>query len=190
MIIGSVYRHHTTVQSFLDTFFRKALQFITKSQKTCIIGGDFNIDLIQYGYNKKIYDFYDELSTHSFRPLILQPSRVTPKNRTLIDNIYVNDLSSFSSGENLTTYISDHFGKISQIDIFQSAQGEKKTRFGRNWHLLTKMNLKKNLTNLLGIMWHPPKKTLTRACQNILQCHFTVILRWQKNRIFIKNPKY
>ena len=77
VIVGSIYTHHTTVQSFLDTFFRKALQFITKSKKTCILACDFNVDLIQYGDNKNIDDFYDELSTHSFRPLILQPSRVT-----------------------------------------------------------------------------------------------------------------
>ena len=77
VIIGSIYRHHSTVQSFMDTFFLKTLQFITKSKKTCILSGDFNVDLIQYGDNKKIDDFYDELSSHSFRPLILQPSRVT-----------------------------------------------------------------------------------------------------------------
>ena len=133
MIIGSIYRHHTTVQSFLDTFFRKTLQFITK--KKCIFTGDSNVDLIQYGDYKKIYDFYDELSTHSFRPLILQPSRVTTKTRTLIDNIYVNDLSSFLTGGNLTTSISDHFGQFAQIDIFQGAQREQKSKFGRNWRI-------------------------------------------------------
>ena len=74
---------------------------------------------------KKIDDFYDERSTHSFRPLILQPSRVTTKTRTLIDNIYVNDLSSFSTGEKLTS-ISDHFGQFAQIDLFQSAKNKLK----------------------------------------------------------------
>ena len=33
VIIGAIYRHHSTKQSFLDTFFLKALQFITKSKK-------------------------------------------------------------------------------------------------------------------------------------------------------------
>ena len=77
VIIGSIYRHHSTVQSFLDTFFLKALQFITKSKKTRILAGDFNVDLIHNGGNKKIDEFYDKLSSHSFRPFILQPSRVT-----------------------------------------------------------------------------------------------------------------
>ena len=30
VIVWSIYRLHTTVESFLDTFFRKALNFITK----------------------------------------------------------------------------------------------------------------------------------------------------------------
>ena len=94
---------------------------------------------------KKVDEFYYELSTHSFRPLILQSSRVTQNTRTLIDNIYVNDLSSFSSGGNLTTSISDHFGQFAQLDIFKSAQREKKTRFGRNWHIFNKTEFKEEL---------------------------------------------
>ena len=145
MIIGSIYRHHTTVQSFLDTFFRKTQQFIMKTKKTCFLAGDFNVDLIKYGDNKKIDDFYDELSSHSFRPLILQLSRVTTKTRTLIDNIYVNDLSSFSSGGNLTTSISVHFGQFAQIDIFQSAPREQKSKFGRNWRIFNKNEFNEEL---------------------------------------------
>ena len=147
VIIGSVYRHHTSVQSFLYIFFRKALQFITKSKTTCIIARDFNVNLIQYGDNKKIDDFYDELSTHNFRPHILQPSRVTQKTCSLIDNIYINDLSSFSSGGNLTTSISDNIGQFAQLDIFQSVQGEKKTRFGRNLCIINKNEFKEELEN-------------------------------------------
>ena len=75
----------------------------------------------------------------------MQPSRVTPKTRTLIDNIYINDLSSFSSGGNLTTSIYDHFGQFAQIDIFRSAQRENKTRFGRNWRIFNKNEFKEEL---------------------------------------------
>ena len=94
---------------------------------------------------KKIGDFNDELSTHSFRPLILQPSRVTTKTRTLIDNIYVNELSSFWSGGNHTSSISDYFGQFAQIDIFQSAQREHKSKFGRNWRIFNKNEFKNEL---------------------------------------------
>ena len=89
--------------------------------------------------------FMMNMNSHSFRPLILQPSRVTPKTRTLIDNIYVNDLSSFSSGGNLTTSISDNFGQFAQLDIFKSAQKENKTAFGRNWRVFNKNEFKEEL---------------------------------------------
>ena len=75
----------------------------------------------------------------------MQPSRVTAKTRNLIDNIYVNDLSSFSPGGNLTTSISDHFGQFAQIDIFQSAQREQKCKFGRNWRIFNKNEFKEEL---------------------------------------------
>ena len=117
VIIGTIYRHHTPVHSFIDTFFRKTLQTITKSKKKCILAGDFNVDLIQYSDNKIVEEFYDEISSHSFRPLILQPTRVTSKSLSLIDNIFTNDIISHSSGGNLTTSISDHFSQFTQIDI-------------------------------------------------------------------------
>ena len=45
---------------------------------------------------------------------------------------------SFSSGGNLTTSISDHFGQFAQLDIFRSVQREKKNRFGGNWRVFNK----------------------------------------------------
>ena len=138
VIVGSIYRHHTAVQLFIDTFFQKALQFITKTKKTCVLAGDFNVDLIKYGDNCKIDVFYDELSSHTFRPLILQPTRVTSKTRSLIDNIFTNDLSCLSSGGNLTTSISDHFCQFAQIDVFDREQEKKITKFGRNWRIFNK----------------------------------------------------
>ena len=45
--------------------------------------GDFNVDLIKYASETNTGDFYDLLCPHSFRPLILQPTRVTSKTATL-----------------------------------------------------------------------------------------------------------
>ena len=56
----------------------------------CALLGDFNIDLINYNSHTGVSDFYDHMSTHGFRPLILQPTRVTSTSATLIDNIFIN----------------------------------------------------------------------------------------------------
>ncbi len=113
MIVGTIYRHHSQIKTFIDTYLRKTLELFTKSKKKCIFAGDFNVDLIKYG-NIPVNDaFYDELSSHSFRPLILQPTRVTSRSFTLIDNIFTNDLTCFSTGVNMITSISDHFSQFS-----------------------------------------------------------------------------
>ena len=76
VIIGCIYRHHTPVSDFLETFLNDTLKTITKSKKICALLGDFNLDLIKYGTNSSVESFYDIVSTHGFRPLILQPTRV------------------------------------------------------------------------------------------------------------------
>ena len=55
--------------------------------------GDFNIDLAKYSSHAQTSEFYDLLSSHGYRPLILQPTRVTSTSATLIDNIFINDMS-------------------------------------------------------------------------------------------------
>ena len=145
VLIGTMYRHHSPVQTFIDTFFRKTLQFITKSKTKCIFAGDFNVDLIKYGENKLVEDFYDELSSHGFRPLILQPTRVASASLSLIDNIFTNDITSHASGGNLTTSISDHFCQFSQLDIFDNIYLKKQTKYGRNWRIFNKNEFKDEL---------------------------------------------
>ena len=39
--------------------------------------GDFNVDLLKYETDTQSSDFFDLLSSFNFRPLILQPTRVT-----------------------------------------------------------------------------------------------------------------
>ena len=52
--------------------------------------------------------------THN-RPCILQPSRVTYKSKTLIDNIFTNDLSCIVDGGNLT-----HKSPIISVNLFSA----------------------------------------------------------------------
>ena len=110
----------------MNIFFLKMLEKVTKTNKTCTLLGDYNVDLISG--NNCIDSFYDQVSLHGFRPLILQPSRVSTNAATLIDNIFINDVECFSKGGNITSSISDHFFQFSQIDIFDSSEniGKKK----------------------------------------------------------------
>ena len=133
LIIGSIYRHHSAVSEFLEIFLRPALQKIAHSNKTCIFAGDFNVDLTQYGINNHADSFYNDISSFSFRPLILQPTRVTSRSLTLIDNIFINDIACSSTGGNLTSSISDHFSQFCHLDILQSIRQSAKSKYSRDW---------------------------------------------------------
>ena len=78
-------------------------------------------------------NFFDILSTYGFRPLILQPTRVTSHSATLIDNIFTNDITIKSKGGNLTASISDHFPQFSSFDIFSQKNDKDRPKFGRSY---------------------------------------------------------
>ena len=148
LIIGCIYRHHTPIPLFCTTYLDKTLNQITKSKKTCALLGDFNIDLIKYGTHPDVTSFYDQISSHSFRPLVLQPTRLTSTSATLIDNIFINDLSCTSKGGNITTSISDHLIQFSQIDIFDSPPHAKaNVKYMRNWRIFNKREFADELSS-------------------------------------------
>ena len=150
ILIGCVYRHHTPVQDFMTTYFDKLLEKVTKTNKTCAILGDFNVDLIKYGDNNTIDTFYDQLSSYGFRPLILQPTRVTANSATLIDNIFINNAECFSKGGNITSAISDHFLQFSQIDIFDKHSNKSKNndKHARNWRIFNKREFEDEISQI------------------------------------------
>ena len=92
LLIGCIYRHPSSaVSEFIEEFFQTTVREITQKEKNCILVGDFNVDLIKYGEVPCVDSFYDHITSHGFRPLILNPTRVTSKSATLIDNFFVNN---------------------------------------------------------------------------------------------------
>ena len=118
---------------------------ISKSKRNFALLGDFNIDLSKYGSHNDTENFYDLISSNGFRPLILQPSRVTSKTATLIDNIFCNNLDCFSKGGNITCSISDHFLQFVSIDIFDRQKKNNILKYSRNWRLFNKNEFKKGI---------------------------------------------
>ena len=148
LVVGTIYRHHTPVNEFLDIFLRKFLKKLTQSSKSCIFAGDFNIDLTQYGIKTMVDDFFEEVTSFSFRPLILQPTRVTSNSFTLIDNIFTNDISCLSSGGNIITSISDHFSQFCNLDIFHNFVKTQPIKFSRDWKNFNRQRFAYELSKL------------------------------------------
>ena len=133
LIVGCIYRHHTPILDFTDTFLQGTLEKINKERKNCILLGDFNVDLLKFDTHSETRDYYDLLSANGFRPLILQPTRLSSKSASLIDNIFINDIETYSNGGNITTSISDHFPQFCLLDIFENKYFKKEVKYGRSY---------------------------------------------------------
>ena len=135
LLVGCIYRHPSSaINTFIENFLEELLTNISKEKnKKCTILGDFNADLLKIGDHSETCDFYDILSSFGYKPLIMQPTRVTSKTATLIDNIFVNDIETRSSGGNITTSISDHFSQFCLMDIFDKPKPNKAPRYGRSY---------------------------------------------------------
>ena len=153
--VGCIYRHHSSPTLFIDHFFKNIIVNLTKKQNNiCAIMGDFNIDLLKYDSHTSSNNLYDFLSSYGFRPLIMQPTRITPRSATLIDNIFINDLEVHSLGGNVTSTISDHLPQFSQINIFNKSTKLRTAKYGRsyknfNQNEFTDELMKINWTNIL-----------------------------------------
>ena len=134
MLVGCFYRHHTSIKLFVDDFLLDILNKVRlEKNKICSIMGDFNIDLLKIDEHDDTNYFYNILSTYGFRPLILQPTRITSSSATLIDNIFINDMSVESVGGNISTSISDHFPQFCSFDVKAKKQHNKGPKFGRSY---------------------------------------------------------
>ena len=97
---------------FLESHLKELLRKINKEKKKIILLGDFNIDILKYDTVKDSSDFLDIMTEAFLFPHISSPTRITPRSRTLIDNIFSNNIEHDTLSGNITTTISDHFAQF------------------------------------------------------------------------------
>ena len=78
--------------------------------------GDFNIDLVKINSESDNSQFYNTMCSYFFTPLVLQPTRVTDKLKTLTDNIFFNSFEFTNLPGNIRHSISDN---LVQFVIFE-----------------------------------------------------------------------
>ena len=112
-IIGTIYRPNTQPKADLEIFtstLYDLMDIINNEKKSCVIMGDFNIDLLKYSSHAKTNDYVDNIFTRGFVPLITKPTRIFRSSATLIDHIYSNNIPSDSQSGIIVTDVADHFG--------------------------------------------------------------------------------
>ena len=95
--------------------------------------GDFNVDLMHYNEYKPTNEFLDSLTSNSYLPYIIQPSRHTSHSRTLIGNIFSNVISKDIISGNITATISDHLPQfLVSPNTFANPHSNKSNVFERD----------------------------------------------------------
>ena len=134
IIVGCIYRHPSMDLSvFNENYLLPLLEKLSASNKNIFLLGDFNADLLKTDIDANISNFLDILTTNMFVPHIIHPTRITPKSKTLIDNIFSNS-TNFTDGMsgNLTLSLSDHLAQFLIIPIEFNYDSKKEKLFRRN----------------------------------------------------------
>ena len=114
-IVGNIYKpprdnnNYQNIQNFISEF-EPVLTHINNSKTECLIGGDWNINLLKINERPAFSDFLDLMFNKSFCPKITLPTRFATHSASLIDNIYctISDKTIDIVSGILFTGISDH----------------------------------------------------------------------------------
>ena len=150
--VGVIYRHPSMdLADFNCNYLNKLLENISKEQKSIFLLGDFNVNLLNYNEHNQTNEFLDSLSSNSFIPLILQPTRITSHSNTFIDNICSNAIDPDIISGNLTATISDHLPQFSIIpNMFGNIPGNKSNIYERDW---SKFGREKFILDYFSVEW-------------------------------------
>lgn len=112
IIIGCIYRPPNADRETIDIFnseFSQILKNIEQGkEKTVLLAGDYNLDLIKNDKHGPTADFLNNLLCHSFLPAIRYPTRISEHSSTLIDNIFINVVPERYDSAIIYNDISDH----------------------------------------------------------------------------------
>ena len=92
------------------------------------------MNLLNYNDHQPTNDFLDSLTSNSFIPYILHPTRITSHSKTLIDNIFSNFIFPEIISGKITATISDHLPQFSFVpNILLNPSAQKSNHYERDW---------------------------------------------------------
>ena len=105
ILVGVAYRPPSQ-SDFYDIFEQTCHQIDTNKHEIIILG-DFNTDVkADSNLQRHLVEFQ---TTFDLDQLIVEPTRITPKSRTIIDLIFVSDPAKISQSGVIEIGVSDHF---------------------------------------------------------------------------------
>jgi len=123
-VVGNVYRPPRDIIANYETFEEEINGIFSQLKfkyDNIIVGGDFNINLLEANNRNTIGSFLDSVFACSFQPTITLPTRYSLRSCSLIDNLFCklsNSTTNNLSGI-IVTQISDHLPCFVSINLKQ-----------------------------------------------------------------------
>ena len=133
-----------SIQDF-NNILMPTLEKMSKENKDAYLVGDFNINLINNDCHNPASQFLDGICSNSFFPYINVPTCHTPRYKTLIDNIFHNNINENTISGKLTTDISDHLTKFIATLTLAKFKMKLKKILTRNFKRFSHENFKSRL---------------------------------------------
>ena len=112
-----MYNHPRKDYSEFIEYRKDTLKKVISENKTVIISGDFNLDLLTFEKKPIVEEFLNTIFAYHLQPLILKPTRcISDQKPSLIDTILTNLFENNSWSGNLIATISDHMPNFVLID--------------------------------------------------------------------------
>ena len=150
LIIGQIYRRpKSNMKMFFDKF-KEILDKISLENKTCILSGDFNLNLLKLN-DKDVLNLIATLNSKFYFSSITKPTRVTNTSATLIDHIWTNNFSSVQKSTIIYDNTSDHFPACTLFNYDFKKEPNKKTTI--EYRDFSEANISRFRNHLAEICW-------------------------------------
>lgn len=136
------------IDDFNTNYLSPLLNMASVENKTLILLGDFNIDLLKSNTNSS--NFLDILGSHSILPSILLPTRLTGTSNTVIYNIFISASKFNCSSGNIVYSISDHLPQFIFLHDVGTFSRPNSPIYKRAW---SKFNQEDFTLDYSGIDW-------------------------------------
>ena len=94
VVLGCIYKHPgVAIQEFTNDFICPLHEKLSTEKKVVIQMADYNINILNSDVGHQTSGFLDTMYSNSFFPTINTRTRISTTSRTLIDNMFYNDIT-------------------------------------------------------------------------------------------------
>ena len=131
ILFSVIYRPPNGGMTVFEKFCKDLLSANDKTSKNIIITGDLNINVLDYGSNKKVQHFLSSMFQYNMIPNINKPTRVTRNTGTAIDHIITNTVISDIQHRSsiIKTDILDHFPIVFALNTWEKSKPQDTAQF-------------------------------------------------------------